>query len=161
MIFKMISDVVVEKNVPSKKRGQKRHGYWLATLIVVSVLAGYKPDGQRPRLEIVISAADQTGRQRSTPFSAVLSDSSIAERHHLIGHERIAARVVPMCECRPFAPWVSLIGPYVDGCRVLIGFIAYWPGNNQPSRYITPCRRPTFHHWRSRVSRSSESMALR
>ncbi len=33
-------------------------------------------------------------------------------------------------------------------CRVLIGFIACCPGNGQPSRRITPCCGPTFHHWR-------------
>src|SRR6201989_882150 len=40
-------------------------------------------------------------------------------------------------------------------CRVLIGFMACCPGNSQPSRCITPCRCPTFHHSRSKVSRSA------
>src|ERR1700748_2325578 len=48
-------------------------------------------------------------------------------------------------------------------CRgpVLIGFMACCPGNSQPSRCITPCWRPTFHHSRSRVSKSAGSMPLR
>ena len=44
-------------------------------------------------------------------------------------------------------------------CRVLIGFMACCPGNSQPSRCITPCWCPTFHHSRSRVSRSAWSAA--
>lgn len=97
----MISDVCVEETSLRKRAAKSgRH-----ILIVVSVLAGYKPDGQSPRLD-VINAADQTGWHRSTPFSAMLPGSSIAERHHLIGHERIAARVVPMC--KGVGAWIGI-----------------------------------------------------